>query len=278
MRDTIKKIGAQVVHRSLDAWDEVTGQREALIPPRMLARQFFAIRSLGFQKAYPIVGQHFQQMFVDLADIKPHHKVLEVGSGVGRMAYALKDFLDPDLGGEYMGIDIQRDGVKWCQENFSPRIKHFHFKHIDVYNELYNPQGSQLSSNVTFDFADATFDFVYLTSVFTHMLPDDIQRYCSEIARVMKPDASALMTFFILNQEAQEYISKGGATFEFRHQFDGYYSEYSTIVERAIAYEEESVNTFLASNQLTMKVPIQYGSWSGRKNGLSFQDIIVVTK
>jgi ubiquinone/menaquinone biosynthesis C-methylase UbiE len=47
-----------------------------------------------------------------------------------------------------------------------------------------------------FPFADSSFDFVYLVSVFTHMLPADMEHYLSEISRVLKPAAKCAVSFF----------------------------------------------------------------------------------
>ena len=52
---------------------------------------------------YLEIGQEFFQYFME-AGLKPHHKVLDIGSGLGRMARPLVGYLDPDS--EYHGVDI----------------------------------------------------------------------------------------------------------------------------------------------------------------------------
>ena len=47
------------------------------------------------------------------------------------------------------------------------------------------------ASEYTFPYEDGEFDVVVLTSVFTHMLPDDVAHYLDEIARVLKPGGRA---------------------------------------------------------------------------------------
>jgi len=45
--------------------------------------------------------------------------------------------------------------------------------------------GTVAASEFVFPFADASFDFVSLASVFTHMLPVDLEHYAGQIARVL---------------------------------------------------------------------------------------------
>ena len=41
-------------------------------------------------------------------------------------------------------------------------------------------------------------DVAFLTSVFTHMLPEDVEHYLDELARVLKPGGRTLITWFLL--------------------------------------------------------------------------------
>ena len=52
--------------------------RDSMTPPRSRIN----IGSGDFHK----MGQEFKVYFIDLADLQPHHKVLDVGCGIGRMA------------------------------------------------------------------------------------------------------------------------------------------------------------------------------------------------
>lgn len=81
-------------------------------------------------------------------------------------------------------------------KNITPKYPNFNFQLADIYNKMYNPQGKYKASDYKFPYANETFDFVFLTSVFTHLLPQDMERYLSEIARVLKKNGRCFITFF----------------------------------------------------------------------------------
>ena len=53
----------------------------------------------------------------------------------------------------------------------------FRFRHVDVLNRAYNPQGRLDPENFEFPYPQDAFDFVFLTSVFTHMRPPEMRHY-----------------------------------------------------------------------------------------------------
>ena len=78
------------------------------------------------------IGREFLDYFIRLAELKPDHRVLDVGCGVGRIAAPLADYLSP--GGSYEGFDIVSGGIEWCQTNITPRFPNFRFQVADIYN------------------------------------------------------------------------------------------------------------------------------------------------
>ena len=110
-----------------------------------------------------------------------------MGCGIGRIAIPLTQYLKT---GTYDGFDIVRHGVEWCQQKVTPHYPNFNFFVADVYNKLYFPQGRYAATEYTFPFADDTFDFVFLTSVFTHMMPKDLEHY-QRGETWIKPDTMA---------------------------------------------------------------------------------------
>lgn len=222
------------------------------------------------------IGKDFLQHFIQLGKLKPYEKVLDVGCGIGRMAIPLTQYLDTR--GSYEGFDVVKGAIDWCSNNISRVYPGFKFKHIDVYNKHYNINAAIKPAKLTFPYGDETFDFVFLTSVFTHMLPEDVGKYISEIYRVLKKSGRCFVTFFLLNQEALKNIDKGASAINFKRVTDVYSAANLSVPEAAIAYNEKFVKNLFQKFKLKILGNIYYGAWSGRKNGYDFQDIVVVRK
>ncbi len=221
------------------------------------------------------VGDLYLQLFVDLADLQPHEAVLEPGCGTGRIAEPLTGYLDAS--GTYDGFDVVRDAVDWCVANISSRHPNFSFRHVDVVNREYNPGGSVSPAEFSFPYPEASFDFVFLTSVFTHMLPAEVRHYLDEIRQVLRPEARCLATFFLLNDESIASARTGRASRRFGHEGDGFFHDYRDAPEAAVAYREEDVLAFLDSAGLELARPIRYGRWAGLGPAPN-QDTVVVRR
>ena len=100
---------------------------------------------------------------------------MDVGCGIGRMAVPLINYLTEV--GSYDGFDIIKPNINWCMNNITPRFPHFRFQHVDIYNKHYNNTGTLQANTFSFPYPDESFNFVLLTSVFTHMLPVDLRHY-----------------------------------------------------------------------------------------------------
>jgi ubiquinone/menaquinone biosynthesis C-methylase UbiE len=222
------------------------------------------------------IGDVFLSYFINLGGVKSTDRILDVGCGVGRMAVPLIGYLDPE--GCYEGFDIVKESIDWCDTKITPLHPNFRFRVIDVFNKLYNLAGKYKGSEYIFPFEDNSFDFIFLTSVFTHMLPDEMEQYLSEISRVLKMKGRCLITYFLLNETSSNHILKAQSKLLFNYKLGNCQVEDANVPEAVVSYNEAFVRKLFIKYDLSMESPIQYGSWSGRKDFLSFQDIIVATK
>jgi len=170
-------------------------------------------------------------------------------------------------------------GIDWCNKNVASRYPNFHYHHSDVYNKMYNPRGREKSSEYRFIYEDDFFDFVFLTSVFTHMLTPDVNRYLSEISRVMKIGSRCLISCFLINEESQRFIEKGESSQRLVYVLDEHsYTKDQNIPESAVGYEERYFTSICGKNGLKVDGNIHYGGWCGRTEYTSYQDIVIVQK
>jgi SAM-dependent methyltransferase len=246
---------------------------EELVPPKHLYELIGSNSAEHFIK----LGQHFFDLFVKYADLKPSDRVLDVGCGCGRMAVPLTKFLTT---GSYEGFDIVPELIDWCKNTITPKHPKFQFQMMDLYSSAYNREAKKKASELKFPYPDNSFDLTFLTSVFTHMLPEDMIQYTREIVRTLKPGGRAVITYFILNGESMRLKDRGESSIKLPYPYmDGQVWVHSLASpEDIVAYPEKTVRRVLKENGLKLREPILYGFWCGRKSDVTFQDVTVSIK
>jgi SAM-dependent methyltransferase len=217
------------------------------------------------------VGREFLGHFRDLGGLEPTDRVLDIGCGVGRMAGPLTTFLS---GGNYHGFDVVRPTIESCRRRFAS-FPEFHFDHVDVYNGKYNPKGKVPPSEFRFPYMDASFDFAFAASVFTHMLREDIERYLHETARVLRPGGRLLATWFVMTPEAAGRVAERESDVDFPAKDGDVWTSDPREAEAAIAFAPATLRALYDASGLELEAPIRYGRWSGAADGLSYQDIVL---
>ena len=207
----------------------------------------------------------------------PSSAVLDIGCGIGRLAVPMSSFLSPE--GRYDGFDIVKKGILWCQRHITPKYPHFHFTHVDLKNDLYNLGTCEEAKNFVFPYESNSFDVATLFSVFTHMMPDDVDNYLSEIARVLKSGGACIATFFMIDEAAEKQI-KAGLTgeFKFQHRYEGYALFDKKVKEANIAFEKNNLQQLIERHGLSIAAT-ELGTWSDHtRQTTQFQDLIVLKK
>jgi SAM-dependent methyltransferase len=213
------------------------------------------------------IGAEFRGHLIELGGLAPDDRVLDVGSGCGRMAYALKDWLT----GSYEGFDIVPAAVAWCQREITPHYPNFRFRIADIRSERYNPEGTYEAADYRFPFPDGSFDFAFLTSVFTHLQMPALRNYLDELARVLSPGGRCLATYFLINEESVRLMGGHG---QFGFEQEGQLVVDESVPERAVAFREHDVRELHEGAGLPLEA-VYYGSWCGRDDYTSLQDITV---
>lgn len=221
------------------------------------------------------ISNEFLGYFIRLAGLLPTEQVLDVGCGVGRMAYSLVYYLTPP--GRYEGFDIMTPLVQWASDTISPRYPNFTFRTVDIANQAYNPTGAIRSIDFVFPYRDESFDFVFLTSVFTHMYPPDVRHYLDEIRRVLKPGGRCLCTCFLINEESQRLLAEDKGMIKIVHKLDECFTANLENPEHAIGFSEPVLLRWIGERGFTISGKY-YGSWCGRGNFISSHDLLVFAK
>jgi SAM-dependent methyltransferase len=251
-----------------DLVTSVFSGKKPLTPPRRLV-----FTGAGDFKR---TGEMFLQDFISNKLIEKDSSVLDIGSGIGRIAIPLTLFLEQ---GKYDGFDIMKPGIQWCQKNITSRFPNFKFTQVALSNDLYRNSG-QSASQFEFPYPDEHFDLAVATSVFTHMLPAEVIRYVEEIHRVIKKGGHAYLTFFVLNPDSMRQMKEGENEFNFQYDHGTYRLLDEKVKSANVAYDEKYLfDSVIFSSKFTTK-SIEYGTWSTMQKGspISFQDRLVITK
>lgn len=145
------------------------------------------------------IGQVVRDAILSQTNLSPAGSVLDIGCGSGRMARQFVNHLEPP--GRYVGMEIQKRFVDWCNAYIAPANPAFEFYHQDIYNGGYNPKGKVNASEYRFPFEDGSFDAIILYSVFTHLLPEDAANYLREISRLLKPGGYCYSTWYLMTPD-----------------------------------------------------------------------------
>lgn len=170
-------------------------------------------------------SRRIYDLLLTYASVTPDSRVLEIGCGCGRIAFALAEQLND---GNYVGMDVEKIALEGAKANLFLYKKGFKFDLLDVKNDAYNPEGKYAASEYIFPYSEKSFDVVFMISVFTHMLTDEVHNYTKEISRLLKPRGRCFLTSFLSDDRNPQF-------FPFRAQQHSYSNE--AIPGLAVAYQ-----------------------------------------
>jgi SAM-dependent methyltransferase len=252
--------------RTLDLRDRMSGRADRLVPPRRL--------DFVGHSDFIATGDEYLTQFVELGGLQPADAVLDVGCGIGRMARPLTGYLSSD--GSYDGFDVNREGIGWCRRRYA-RHENFRFQVADLFNRRYNPRGAHSAAEYRFPYADASFDFVILTSVLTHLLEAEADHYLAETGRVLRPGGRVFATFFLLDDDTRAAIADGRAGLQFLDAHEHVAVVDEAVPEEAVAYDAGWARERLGEHGMEQR-SVTPGTWSGREDATSFQDIVIAER
>jgi SAM-dependent methyltransferase len=218
-------------------------------------------------------GKFIAQLLIEHALLVPESKVIEIGCGCGRTALALTQILDE---GNYIGMDIDEISISACRENPLIKSKNFCLDWMDIYNPEYNSQGKISANSYKFPYPDESADLIFLISVFTHMLPNEVSHYISEISRILCPGGRCLFTTFIMD------YGQEGKLIDFPYGHGYYRLHQESIPEKAVGYYRNFFEeAFALVGMSLLKTPL-LGHWRSSPVESPFipfgQDVMIFTK
>ncbi|HTT33678.1 MAG TPA: class I SAM-dependent methyltransferase [Methylomirabilota bacterium] len=205
------------------------------IPPNhMRIRVGVGNRIFTNQVSYVSGGANFWMHVFHSGLCRLDSTIVDIGCGCGRYAHYLRDyrFKSERFSGKYIGIDIDDEMLAWCRKNFDP--ERFSFYRSNHASKAYRGMANG-NSHYRLPVADASADFVYSTSLFTHLLETQLLNYMQESYRALKPGGHMAMYCFSMDHPPPTY----GDRHTFRHQIGNAFVESQKIPEAAVAYREE---------------------------------------
>jgi SAM-dependent methyltransferase len=238
---------------------------EALLPPDGLIEA-----PGGNRKNFPVIGKFYVNLWWQEGLFDQNSTVLDIGCSTGRMAIPMTQILSK---GQYTGFDVVKQSVDFCSERITPVFKNFNFDHFDTKSTYYNRNGTLDPTDTAFPYITDEFDFIWATSVFTHMGSEGaFKRYIMELSYVLKKRGRAFLTFFLKSGD------KPGACHHFPFAVTPNVSVFDLGSPDIIsAYDEHFLARIFTDNDLRIDKVIR-GSWSTGVPVEPYQDLFFLTK
>lgn len=238
----------------VDLTDAAKGKpRPALVPPARL--------DTNGNGDYVGVGEGWARRFREHG-MRADSDVLELGCGTGRIARALIAH-----SGQYHGYDVLKSAIDWAARAFEqyPRLS---FAHLDVFNDLYNPGGKPIDEG--FAVRCPPKDFVYATSLFSHLDPEISKIYLRAIHDTLKPGGVFVSTWYLFGPDT---LTRPNLRYNLPHDFGFFRRQTLANPALVVAYDERWLREAFAGFS---NVEILEGQWRG--GSYAGQDVVIARK
>jgi len=144
-----------------------------------------------------------------------------------------------------------------------------------LHNDLYTKDGLDATQYI-FPLPDKSQDFVFLISVFTHLVPEEMEHYISEISRILSPGKTCFATFFIHDDAKPEVNSE----FHFKFNKDHYSLMDPKVVSANVAFQKDYLFKVIENHGFAIDkyFPGYWRNTESQSEALDFQDILVLRK
>jgi len=242
-----------------------------VVDPAVARPTAASIDSIG--GGYEFAALEWLGLMTELGGLPRDGTVLDVGCGIGRMAYGLSAWLG--FLGAYVGLEIMTDAVATARSTFAafPRLR---FEHIDVRNAMYNPRGALTTAAVRFAEHATGVDLVLMTSVATHLPYGEFEHYLRQARSVLQPDGRVLVSAFVLDDETEWLARTRPDVRRFVHhrELDCWVADPANPLG-AVGIPLPSFQALVQRAGLRLD-QLHPGAWSGRRPWLSYQDVAVL--
>jgi SAM-dependent methyltransferase len=190
--------------------------------------------------------------------LTPQSDLLEIGCGVGRLAYQLASFLN---GGRYAGFDLSKPAISWLDANYAPLRPDFRFDHVKVQNARYKMRRGRSAARFSFPYEDDRFDIACSFAVFMHMQLKEIENYIRETFRVLRPGGRAVlaMTAITADDRRLPQLPVHGHV-RFQPVGDGMYAKHPELLTQGLGFDHELLHKRLRSAGFDV-VAFTAGTW-----------------
>jgi SAM-dependent methyltransferase len=269
---------ARSAPKDADGW--AVAYEPALVPPVQLMRT----EGIDVLEEWFRWAEEWSMLLRVYGRLRRNDAVLEIGCGLGRIAFPLRHLLSER--GTYDGFEIVAEKVEFLQRTFEVAHPNFRFRWADIHNTFYNPTGRMPAAEYRFPYDDHRFDVVFAASVFTHLLPESTARYLAESARVLRDGGRCVFSFLLLDHYRQGHPRPLGFdrdVFALDHRYGGHGAEFAIAVpdnpEQTSAYRLSLVERLAGDAGLRLAQPPVPGLWSGTIEApVGAQDVVVLER